>query len=294
MKIAENNKALPMDRVFLMYHHYHNALTADLNPQSPGKEQDFSAERYTLGLEKTLFDGLWSVDLRMPFYGPYEFHAGSFGVEGDAVGNLSVSVKRLLRATDEGALAAGVTIGAPTGSDVSVQDSTLQYTLHNQALHVAPYVGFLRLPSECLFYQGFLQLDVPANGDEIDYVDTNGGLTGSVGKLNGQTLLYLDLSAGYWLYRDSCARLLTGVAALAEFHYAASLADADVVTGNFAGTAVRFGNLQNHVDMADLTVGLHTELRGRTTLRVGGVFPLQDAPDRPFDAELHVLLDRYF
>lgn len=293
-RIAENNKALPMDRVFLMYHHYHNALTADLDPLNPGNEQDFSVDRYTLGLEKTFFDGRWSVDLRLPFYNSYEFQAGGFGVEGGAVGNVSVMLKRLLRATDEGALAAGLTIGAPTGSDVRVQDGGVHYTLENQAVHLAPFIGFLRLPSECLFYQGFLQLDVPTNGNRIDYLDTGGGLTGSLGTLTDQTALYVDLSAGYWLYRDPHAFLLTGVASLVEFHYATGLGDADVVSGTFGGTTVRFGDLQNPSDVANVTVGLHTELRGHTTLRVGGVFPLQDSSGRPFDAELHVMLDRFF
>jgi hypothetical protein len=57
---------------------------------------------------------------------------------------------------------------------------------------------------------------------------------------------------------------------------------------------VRFGDLHNRRDVANVTVGLHTELRGCTTLRVGGAFPLHDAPGRPFDAELHVMLDRFF
>jgi len=251
-------------------------------------------DRYTLGLEKTFFDGRWSVDLRLPFSNPYEFQAGGFGVEGGAVGNVSVILKRLLRATDEGALAAGLTIGTPTGSDVRVQDGGVHYTLENQAVHLAPFIGFLRMPSECFFYQGFLQVDVPTNGNQIDYLDTGGGLSGSLGTLTDQTALYVDLSAGYWLYRHPDAFLLTGVASLVEFHYATALGDADVVSGTFGGTTVRFGDLHNPGDVANVTVGLHTELRGHTTLRVGGVFPLHDSPGRPFDAELHVMLDRLF
>jgi hypothetical protein len=277
-----------------MYHHYHNALTADLNPTTLGQQQDFSVDRYTLGLEKTFFDGLWSVDLRMPFFSEYEFNAGSFGVEGGEYGNGSVTLKRLLRASDEGALAAGLAVGAPTGNDVRIQDGGVEYVLQNQAVRLAPFVGFLKVPSEEWFYQGFLQLDVPTNGNPIDYHDTGSQLSGRLGELTDQTAFYVDLSAGCWLYRNPCAPLLTGLAPLVEFHYSVPLGEADIISGNLAGSTVRFGNLLNDGDVANVTVGIHTQLRSQTTLRIGGVFPLQASPDRPFDAELHVMWDRFF
>jgi hypothetical protein len=43
-----------------------------------------------------------------------------------------------------------------------------------------------------------------------------------------------------------------------------------------------------------VTVGLHGEVYGRTNLRIAAVFPLQAAPERPFDAEFQVSLNRGF
>jgi len=47
------------------------------------------------------------------------------------------------------------------------------------------------------------------------------------------------------------------------------------------------------MDVTNVTVGVHSELFGDTTLRVAGVFPLQDNVERPFDAELVVSLNLY-
>ena len=81
---------------------------------------------------------------------------------------------------------------------------------------------------------------------------------------------------------------------MVEFHYTTTLQDADVVAGDVAGTAFQFGNFLNRVDVVNLTVGLQAEVSGCTSLRIGGVFPLDDNPERPFDAEIHVSLDRRF
>jgi hypothetical protein len=293
-KVAENNKALPMNRCYLMYHHYHNALSSDLDVNAPGTEVDADVNRYSLGLERMFLDGRWSVDVRMPFYEGYELQAGSFGVEGGEIGNLSVTLKRLVAISETGAAAVGLGADLPTGDDVFVQDLPNEYTVRNQAVHLSPFVGFLRLPTPCTFVHGFAQVDVPVNGNRVDYLDTGLGQSGSFGDVTEQTMLYLDVAGGYWLYRDACASGITGLASLVEFHYATTLQDADVLTGTLGATSVQFGNLANRLDVTNITVGLHTEIRGRSTLRCAGVFPLQDIPDRPFDAELQITFNRYY
>jgi hypothetical protein len=299
IKIAENNKALPMNRWFVMYHHFHNALTATPKIGIPDAARDDSVNRYTIGLERTFLGDCWSVDVRMPFYESYRYQAGgAFGVSGGDIGNLSVTLKRLLFVGETGAAVAGLAIETPTGSDVRVHDVSItgepfDYTVQNQAVHLSPYLGLLRAPNDRSFYHAFLQLDVPMNGNGIDFVSA-AGPTGSLGKLTEQSLLHVDVSAGYWLYRNPCACCLTGIASLVEFHYTTTLQDADIVSNPIASNTVQFGNFLNRVDVTNVTVGLHGELGGRTTLRVGGVFPLQDDPERPFDAEIHVMLNRYY
>ena len=95
-KVSENNKAVPMDRYYFMYNHFHNALEADPNTAVPGLERQYSIERYIVGFERRFFDGNWSVEVRMPFCSEYGMSVPKFDVAGGDIGNLSVSLKRLL------------------------------------------------------------------------------------------------------------------------------------------------------------------------------------------------------
>jgi hypothetical protein len=290
VKIAEDDKALPMDRVFFIYNHFHNALGANswlLGPNSS------SLDRYTIGFEKTFRGGLWSVELRMPFTDGHEYSDDVLlAVEGGDIGDLVVTLKRLLYVSDYTAVAAGLCIETPTGSNVSGQAGMLGYTLHNDAVHLAPFIGFLRTPNPRVFYQGFLQLDLAANANRVELYGR------SLEELSEQNLLYIDLSWGYWLYRNPYARGITGVAPMIEYHYTTTLQDADIVSGfdtiYDSFDIVQFGNQYNHVDVSNLTIGLHTELAGRNTVRVAGVLPLSQGHDRAFDAEVQVSLDRRY
>ncbi len=283
-KISENNKALPMDRVYFQYNHFHNASTADLDAATVGDEISGHTDRYTIGLEKTFFDQLWSVDVRMPFATTEDVVATDLSVSGGAVGNLDVIFKRLLAVDDQGALAAGIGINTPTGSDVEV-NSWRNYSVENEAVHLSPFVGALYQPSDRLFFHGFLEVDVPLNGNTLIY--DLGTATVELGAITEQTLMKADFSTGYWLYRNPHA-CVTGLASIVEFHYTGTLNDGDVIP-----ISDRFGGLLNRIDLMNLTVGMHAELNRCTTLRVGGVLPLNDV-DRAFDAEVLVSLNRYF
>jgi len=287
VKIAENNKALPHDRYYFMYHHFHNALETDLDIGAPGVARS-SLDRFVIGLEKTFRDNLWSVDLRMPFVSDYGYAAPGFAVEGGDVGNLSVTLKRLLLASDTCAVAAGLGIDTPTGHDVTVRVGPDQLAVRNGAVYLSPYVGFLTTPGDRLFCHGFLQVDVPAGGNRVELSNAPGA------RLHDQTLMYLDVSAGYWLYRNRGAARLTGLAPMVEFHYTTTLDDADLVTGTLDGADFQLGNLLNRVDVVNLTVGLHAEVAGRTTVRAAGVFPLESRPERFFDAEFQLSINRRF
>jgi len=294
VKIAENNKPLPMDRYYFMYNHFHNALEAKPNLNVPGLLRRTSVERYTIGLERMFLDGLWSAEIRMPFTDSYGMSVPKFTVSGREIGNLALSLKRLLAAGPTGSLVVGLGIDVPTGSNVTGRVVSANYTMHNQAVHLSPYVGLLTLPNDRVFYQGFLQVDVAANGNRIDYTSTFPVTSGTFGKLTEQTLLHVDFSAGCWLYRNPRAPMLTGLASLLEFHYTTTLEDAQVLSGTVGPSSFQFGNLLNQIDVVHLTVGLHGELAGNTTLRVGAVFPLQNSLDNPFDAEVQVSVNRRF
>jgi hypothetical protein len=283
-KISENDKALPMDRVFFTYNHFQDAVEAsivDLGVES------YPIDQYTIGLEKTFRDKLWSVELRLPFGRTPHVTGRKLEVDSGDVGNLSVTVKRLLFATPTTVLGIGLPIETPTGGDVTGEGAVSSYTLSNEAVHLAPFIGFLNAPNDRVFSEGFLQVDVPTNGNRVSFGDSQ------LGKLTEQTLLYVDLALGYWVYRNPYAHYLTGLAAMVEYHYTTTLEDAEIVSGTDGSQILQFGNTLNRMDISDLTIGLHTEL-GKTTVRVGGAFPLSGASNRLYDAEVHVSVNRRF
>ena len=295
MKIAENNNSLPQDRVFVLYNHFQDAASIDDMPTvGPATQRSISLDRYTIGFEKTFLDGLWSFELRMPFGGGYGYQSADFSSFAGQIGNLDVVLKRMVYQSDTTVAAIGLCVDTPTGSDATGTGQGVQYNIRNQATFLSPYLGILRLPNDRLFYQVFLQVDVPTNGNRIDYVDTLTTGAGAFGTLNDQTLMYADLAVGYWLSRNPNANWVTGLAGVVELHYTTTLQDADIVTGTTSGRSFSFGNFGNRVDVLDLTVGLHTELTNNTLCRVGGVVPLRTGDNRLFNAEVQVQLERRF
>jgi hypothetical protein len=295
MKIAEDDNALPQDRVFFLYNHFNGALpVGTFSGGVPVVTHSFDLDRYTIGIEKTFLDRSWSVELRMPFTGAFDYSNADFSVSSGQVGNLTAVVKRLLYQSETTVAAIGLGIGTPTGSNADGTAASVQFTVHNQALHLMPFAGFIRTPNDRWFYQGFLQIDVPTNGNRIDYVDSSPPSSGTFGTLDDQTLLYADLCLGCWLSRNREARWLTGLAAVLELHYTTTLQDADVVSGYVIPQSFAFGNFANRQDLLDMTVGLHAEIADQTLFRVGCVLPLRSGDDRTFDAEVQVQVERRF
>ncbi len=284
VKIAENNRALPTDRVFFAYNHFQNAIQGsqfDVGTQTQ-VARDFSIDQYTVGIEKTFFDKRWSLEMRMPFTGAYQANGQGFTASTSHYGDLALVLKRALYTSDTCLIAAGMGIDLPTGSDARGWVNDTPYSIRNEATNLLPFVGFLSQPNDSLFFHGFMQVDVPLYGDPVDLGDTR------LGRLNDQTLMYLDFAMGYWLYRNRHSAIITGMAGVLEFHYTTTLQDADLVQGSDPGTFTYLsaGNTYNRVDVVNMTMGVHAQVCQLTTIGVGGVVPLDDRPDRQFDAEV--------
>jgi len=296
VKIADDDNALPQDRVFFTYNHFENALQAEADTiRQPPTLRSFAIDRYTFGCEKTFFDRRWSAELRMPLCSQMALTTPGAGISGGQVGNLALIVKRKVYESCSTVVAIGLGIDTPTGSDAQGFANATQFTVHNESVHLAPFIGLVNRPSDRLFWEGFIQVDVPTSGDNISFVSTGiPASSGTFGTLNDQPLLYADLGVGYWLQRNPCATFFTGVASVIELHYTTTLQDAGIVSGSTPDTFLSFGNFANRFDELNLTVGLHTEILNRTICRVGGVFPLRTGADRSFDAEVQVQLERRF
>jgi len=295
-KVAEHNTALPGDRVLFGYNHFANALSFSATglpgtPSFGGR----SLDRFTLGIEKTFCGNRYSIELRSPLAGYQDVEREFFGITGGA-GNLSIIFKRLLTRTCNTATVIGLAVDVPTGSDVHGFADLVNYHVSNEAVFLSPFVGGAWMPSDRVFHQVFVQIDVPTGGDSVDVFDTLARSRAHLGELHSQTALYVDVQTGWWLYRNPCARGLTGLAALIEFHYSTTTTDADALgyITELGTTTVNFTSPTNRVDLANLTFGMHAELDRTTTFRVGAVVPLREDDNRAFDSEIVVQAERRF
>jgi len=297
MKVGENNSAIPEDRAYFLFQNFNSVIDSTFIPLGANAAtQSMSLSRYTLGVEKTFACGQWSVEARIPFYDGISETVGGFQSAVGSDGNIGLVAKRLLLQTPTWVLSAGLGLTVPTGSNAEFQSAAVgvdEVTLVNDAWRFQPFLAGTYAKGR-VFSHGFLQLDVPANGNEVR-VASNGGGSVNAGFLNDRPLLFLDASIGYWLSRNTCDRGVTGVAALAEIHYTAGLSDEDVVDGVTAnnGQFFLFGSQQD-VNVVNATLGLHIEIAQHTRIRVATITPLSEDPDRFFDHELWVSIGRSF
>jgi len=292
IKIAEDDNTLPQDRIFFLFNHFQDSDSIIDSSTTPPVDMYKSMDRYTIGFEKTFGSGgCWSYELRMPFAGGFGYASDNFASEAGKIGNLAVVLKKLVVETDTTALGIGIAVDTPTGSDAKGSGGNVEYTINNQAAHLMPYVGAIWQPGEKVFFQGFVQADVATNGNRVDYYDPLVGI-GSFGNVYDQTLLYADLGIGYWLVRNPCANVVTGLAGIMELHYTSTLNGASILQGTTSNNYFAFGNFADRQDIVDLTVGVHAELAGHTIVRAAGVIPLRDGDNRLFNSEVQVQLER--
>ncbi len=279
VKVASGNSPLPRDRVY-----FHYGLFSDV-PSAANTDVD----RFLPGFEKTFAGGMFSVEARFPFAATSESTLDTGGLSGHSVefGNIAIYTKALLYASQRLGLSAGLGVTIPTADDISVvMANTPVLRVSSESVHLQPFLAALYTPSDCFFAQGFLQLDIDANGNSA-LVNPGSGLA-PAGVLQDATYLFADLGVGYWAYRcdTSC---LTGVAPMVEVHYNASLQGADSITSG----ALRVGNFGDSVDTVNLTLGATLEFGANTNLAVGYVAPVSGNTDRQFDGGFRVLFDHY-
>lgn len=294
-KIVENNSPIPTDRVFFNYHHFANALETFDGPV-------LNLDRFNFGVEKTFWDENWSVELRVPFargLDAMQVVGQEAGLEGTEFGNLAMAVKAILLQGRSSTLSAGLGIVFPTGSDSEVffddgsGDLFPLASVENEAVHLQPFLGYLWTPNDRLFAQFYTQLDFDANGNTTQ-------IRGVEGRLQDQSLLFLDMNIGYWAYRNPNARFVKAVAPVIELHYSTTMESPDAAPAGDDGITpedyeiATITNPAFRQDLLNLTGGLHFRLFRSSLLTVAGGVPLRDNLDRDFDAEFTVQMTHYF
>ncbi len=414
-KVAENNSAIPRDRVSFRYNYFKNAIQVRGLENSPvlgdpftiassrvfqfnevqPASREFDVHLYTLGLEKTFFDNMASVELRVPFARTLDssldlisgvpvvdipgFVPAVQPTPGQTLGQADTEIQdinlilKAIIAQDpcqRWVVSTGLGVTIPTGEDVDVRvvdynddnvlalfgcrtdpgelvDSRLEeairrvvagrfafdqrtrnFQIENQTWGLAPFLAAAAQPTDRTFVNGFFQIDVPLNSSDWSFSETDLDLeqlafvqvgrstlspvqstNSASGTIEDQTLMNIDVGAGYWIYQNPHARTVKGVAALAELHYTTTLEDADIVvvpetpiTTGLGGSPFnrvgpldqpRLGNVANRVDFLNLTLGSTILIGNNATLAGGYVVPLRDDLDRTFDGELNVQLNIY-
>lgn len=297
VKIGENNSALPQDRFYFLYQHYNQALNFELSTAAGNPAaRSLSFDRYVLGAEKTFFDGIFSLEVRAPFSGNADtaFDEG-FSANNGRAGNLALIVTSLLYQSQSSAVTAGLGLSAPTGSDAQITVEDCLLTVKNQSPKLQPFVAVAKTLGDRGFFQAFVQLDVSTAGNEVTLQTAAGRFVPyEIGKLSERTYLFVDASAGYWLYRAPRAALVTGLAAVAELHYNAGLDDADTLRVHTGKTQFQFGPQRSSLNIVNGTFGLQLELFQRTALRVAGMVPVTDRRNRSFGNELMISLNHRY
>lgn len=300
IKVAENNKPIPMDRAYFIYNGFQNALSVGRPAPT-----DVNFNRYTVGLEKTFHNGLWSVNVALPFNDDLSLNSDSYTVTSNSLGNLAIFLKNLSYSDEEFAVSTGLGFSVPTGSDLNVQShqfnpvraviETETLIIRNDSLHLIPYLGLLSQPGEDWFSIAFFSLDLAANGNSVEV----GSPPGEIGILTPQNLFHFDYTIGRWLIRSPESTYMTGVAVIGEVHYTKTIQNTDTViiptnpdTGTFINAQLT--NLANQTDIVNLTTGLQFQIGEFSNLRVGYVVPVQEQPYRQFDSEAQVSFNRNF
>ncbi|MEN1679695.1 MAG: hypothetical protein AAGJ46_08880 [Planctomycetota bacterium] len=262
-KASDNLSPVPQDRFFFNYHHFENAVI-DVTGASR------SVDRFTFGLEKTLWDGLASVEVRLPFTSGLQAEQNIQESDNLAAefGNLAVTFKTRVCETAGWTLSSGLATVLPTAEDASVDTGLTFSTFENNAVHLQPYFGLTYgNPCSRAFSTAYLAFDVDLNGNRLSQEDTSGQLR-DLGEFRDQTLLFADWQLGYWCYQDHCHHgYINGVAPVIELHYTRTLEGPDTLPGTLENP---FGN----IDLLNLTAGIIIDVRRRSLVTIYGAAPL--------------------
>ncbi len=291
IKLAENSSPLPMDRWIGNYNLFDNV-------DSIG-----DVTRFTFGAEKTFDDGLRSFEARISFAHTLSnnqtykvpVNGPPFVTQNldDEFGNLVLTYKQVIRPLDDGIVTAGIGISLPTADDQflfnqDAADPILLMKVHNDAVHLMPFIAFMRQPNDNLMIQGFAQVDFATTGNPV-LIRTSalpGQLTNAA-KIKEVPLLFLDLGLAYkWIEnRDG---LINAVTPLLELHYSLGMRNRDQL--QFPPTAPQVFNFETsgRISVLNLTAGASLQMGDSIFVRPAVSIPLSNGAGASYDYEFGV------
>jgi len=293
-KVTENMTPVPTDRFIFDYSYFHNVPLAYRN---------MPVNRYTPGFEKTFLNKRFSLEMRFPFAATidnklYTNNENQLNVL--RWGDATAIVKYLVYQGERLAMTMGLGVSLPFASDTHMIDAMTGREVirsQHQSVHLMPYVGFLYIPNDRVFLQGYFQVDAAANGDPTyvgDLADTEGNRMLFAGKTYERTYAYTSLAAGYWLFRQfgSQGAMKRGMNLMGELHWTQSLDQASGVQYEQGNFSFDIGSDRGNYTVLDLTLGTRYLVNEKTNVGIGYSVPL--SAGHQFDGELRIAFNRYF
>jgi hypothetical protein len=187
---------------------------------------------------------------------------------------------------------------------------------NNETVFLDPFLAWASRPAAGWFHQGFVQVNVAANPSRVLF--QGGGETlflqngVPIGlyeyftllpvpeRYSQQTLLQLNLGGGRIFIDEPRSSGFQQLAVLAELHYTTALNEAhranlplEVATalGTIPLPAVDVGGLRDGVDFLNAVAGLSADYAGWKVVN-GVIVPLRDSPDRGFDFQVNVQIQK--
>lgn len=282
IKLSENLSPQPRSRVFFSYHFFNDVFDGAFG----------DVNRYSVGVEFANAAKTFSLDIRIPVaHTLSNLQVNQFPAFKDTeIGNATFILKQVIAANECSLVSAGLGIAIPTAEDgILLRPGDLRQILRveNEAVHLIPFVGYIREFGPRLFSQGFVQLDIDTSGNPV-LGDVNAFNLQPLGIVQDPTLLFVDIGLGYRVFENR-RRMIHSMSLAAEFHYATTVQDTDRV--NQAGFDV--GDVTRRYDVLNFTIGSNLGI-GNTVLRPGFVVPLRERQDRQFDFEAFLQLNRYY
>jgi hypothetical protein len=248
--IGANTRAVPTDRLYFDYSLIKNGV-----PFS--RTENF--DRYTFGIEKTVGEGDFSVELRVPFAASMDnllILENGQGASDVKTGNALVILKHELASNEQMIISGGLGISIPTGSDIEVDNAAGKplIRLVNEATHMKPFLAMAFVPDQHFFMQSFIEYDLPAgrNGAEVNL---DGMGLQQVGRFRDASHLLWDVSAGYWSEADD-ESMIRRWAPVMEFHFDKGFSDGSQVRGN----SYRLFDISQDREAANILAGVTLDL----------------------------------
>lgn len=200
LNVSENNSPLPFDRTYVSYRHFHNVTDVRVLTLF---ERSYDVDRVTIGHERTFWEGLGSVEVRLPLERRLTSNFSSVvntlvdpaiiepfrGGRQNEIGNVATILKMLLMEGSDYAVSGGLGITAPTAEDFTYGyflNNTFDFEfdpndppallrefedfgleIQNETVYLTPYLGWIYVPTPRFFHHGFLQVEVAANPSTV-------------------------------------------------------------------------------------------------------------------------------